>query len=208
MSKFGVYVTDIPKMFWSVYSEKPFQSCLKCKVPLVEANTFVVQKRVVGDETVFEMAMCERCREQMANEFSEETRENLTNHMNEQLLNSAEKLAAEADDDGHIVVAEITDDEVGQKMMNDSIDHCMMCEKARSECHRYSLMSLCSDDQLIAQVTPIVRTPMMMCEDCEGSMSDLVSQKTRDQWNDFVEEHFDGPPGVSLDSPSSYPIGF
>ena len=83
MSKFGVYVTDIPKMFWSVYSEKPFQSCLKCKVPLVEANTFVVQKRVVGDETVFEMAMCERCREQMANEFSEETRENLTNHMNE-----------------------------------------------------------------------------------------------------------------------------
>lgn len=208
MSNFGIYVTSIPKMFWSVYSEKPFQSCLKCKVPLIEANSFVIQKRVVGKETVFEMAMCERCRESMTAEFSEETRKNLTRHMNEQLQEAAEKLAAEANENGEIVVAQIDDDEVGQKMMNDSLDHCMMCEKARSECHRYSLLSLCSDDMLIAQVTPVVRTPMMMCEDCEGSMSGLISKKTRDQWNHFVEEHFDGPPGVSLDSPSSYPIGF
>lgn len=208
MSNFGIYVTNIPKMFWSVYSEKPFRSCLKCKVPLIEANSFVIQKRVVGEETVFEMAMCERCREAMTAEFSEETRQNLTNHMNEQLQEAAEKLAAEANEDGEIVVVQIDDDEVGQKMMNDSIDHCMMCEKSRFECHRYSLLSLCSDDKLIAQVTPVVRTPMMMCEDCEGSMSDLISQKTRDQWNDFVAEHFDGPPGVSVDSPSSYPIGF
>lgn len=208
MSNFGIYITNIPKMFWSVYSEKPFQSCLKCKVPLVEANSFVIQKRVVGDETVFEMAMCERCREAMTAEFSEETRKNLTKHMNEQLQEAAEKLAAEANENGEIVVAEIDDDEIGQKMMNDSIDHCMMCEKSRAECHRYSLLSLCTDDQLIAQVTPVVRTPMMMCEDCEGSMSGLISQKTRDQWNDFVAEHFDGPPGVSIDSPSNYPIGF
>lgn len=211
MSNFGIYVTTIPKLFWSVYSDEPFRQCLKCKVPLVEANSYVIQKRVVGGETVFEMAMCERCREAMTAEFSEETRRNLTRHMNEQLRKASEEMAKQTDEDGNaptFEISEINDEEEGQKLMNDSINHCLMCEKPRSESHRYSLLSLCSDDMLIAQVTPVVRTPMMMCEDCEGSMSDLISQKTRDQWDRFVEEHFDGPPGVSLDSPSSYPVGF
>jgi hypothetical protein len=48
----------------------------------------------------------------------------------------------------------------------------------------------------------------MICDKCEQSMAGLVSKKTRDAWDRFIEEHFDGPPGVESDLPSSYPVAF
>ena len=46
----------------------------------------------------------------------------------------------------------------------------------------------------------------MMCEDCNSALSEQISKQTRDSWDRFVEDHFNGPPGIELDSPSQHPV--
>lgn len=208
MSAFGIYFGPIPQIFWSAYSGQPFFECIQCAVPLIESNTFVIQKRFVGGEAIFEMAMCERCREKMVAEYSEETRRNISAYIREQF----EKLNADrADDDSNTPVLEvrqIEDPEEGEALLEECIEFCVVCGTRRADCHRYSLTGLCRDDEIVAQSTPIGRTPLMVCEKCESGMADLVSQQTRDSWDRFVQEHFDGPPGVEMDSPTTYPVAF
>lgn len=208
MSVFGIFFGAIPKAFWSEYSGKPFFNCIDCSVPLLESNTFVIQKRFVGGEAIFEMAMCERCREKMVSEYSEETKKNIAAYIREQF----EKLNAENSDNADapnlLEMRQIEDPEEGQALLEQCIEFCVICGANRADCHRYSLTGLCRDDEIIAQVTPLGRTPLMVCEKCELGMADLISQKTRDSWDRFIEKHFDGPPGVESDSPTTYPIAF
>lgn len=214
MSIFGIFFGSIPKPFWSEYSGKPFIKCIDCSVPLPECNTYAIQKRFVAGEAIFEMAMCERCREKMAAEFSEETRQNIANYIREQFqkldaANSDE--TADTDDPislATIEVRQIEEAEEGQKLLEQCMDFCVMCGAKRAECHRYSLMGLCRDDEIVVQVTPFGRTPLMICEKCESGTSELVSKQTRDSWDRFMEKHFDGPPGIESDSPTTYPVAF
>ena len=208
MSFFGIFFAPVPKLFWSEYSGEPFFKCVDCEVPLIESNVYVIQKRYVAGEAVFEMAMCERCRDKLTQEYSEETRANISAYMKQQFQKSA---AAGLDDVAGtqvIEVREIEEPEDGEALLQRCIEHCLVCGTERSKCHRYSLAGLCRDNEIVAQVTPISQTPLMVCEKCELGMADLVSQQTRDSWDRFVEENFDCPPGVEVDSPSSYPMAF
>ena len=203
-----VWFTPVPTLFWSEYSGKPFLKCISCQVPLMESDLYVVQKRIVRDEAVLEMAMCNRCREQQSAEMSEETRRNTTEDMARYFQKQAEDQIPDSDGPQIIEVAQIEDPEQGEAMMKHCTDHCLICRTARSECYRYSLIGVCRDENLVVQVTPISQAPFMVCEKCELGMADLVSQETRDSWDRFIEDHFDGPPGVEVDSPSSYPLAF
>ncbi|MEQ9411884.1 MAG: hypothetical protein RIK87_29485 [Fuerstiella sp.] len=208
MAVFGIFFAPIPELFWSEYSGKPFVRCVDCEVPLAETNVYVIQKRFVAGEAVFEMAMCEHCRDKMTMEYSEETKRNITAYMSTQFRKRATEGLADAEGPQVIEVREIEETEDGQALLKECVDHCLICGTERLKCHRYSLAGLCRDNEIVAQITPVSRTPLMVCETCELGMSDLVSQKTRDSWDRFVEEHFDGPPGVEVDSPAGYPLAF
>lgn len=208
MPFFGIFFTPVPKLFWSEYTGQPFVHCINCEVPLIESAVYVIQKRFVAGETVFEMAMCERCREQMVVEYSEETRKNITEYMASQFQERAMEAVDPSQQTQVFEVRAIEDEEEGQELLQQCTDFCLICGTERSACHRYSLAGLCRDNEIVAQVTPISRTPLMVCEKCETGMADLISQQTRDSWERFVEEHFDGPPGIELDSPAGYPMAF
>jgi len=209
MASFGLFFGPIPEIFWSAYSGEPFVRCIDCEVPLIESNLYIIQKRFVAGEAIFEMAMCERCRDKMIQEYSEETRRNITAFIREQFKKPlAPDNAAPAEDVTVVEFQEINDPEDGTAMLDQCIEFCMLCGIRREDCHRYSLTGLCRADEIIAQITPISRTPLMVCEKCELGMADLVSQQTRDSWDRFIQKHFDGPPGVETDSPSSYPMAF
>ncbi|MDG1897962.1 MAG: hypothetical protein P8J37_23925 [Fuerstiella sp.] len=208
MSSFGIFFAPVPELFWSEYTGAPFFKCVDCEVPLIESNVYVIQKRYVAGEAVFEMAMCERCRDKLTQEYSEETRGNITAYMKEQFQKSAVAGLDDVEGPQVIEVREIENAEDGDAMLQQCIEHCLVCGTERSKCHRYSLAGLCRDNEIVAQVTPISQTPLMVCEKCELGMADLVSQQTRDSWDRFVEENFDCPPGVEVDSPSHYPMAF
>ena len=208
MSFFGIYFAPVPEAFWSEYSGKPFVKCIDCEVPLAESNVYIVQKKFVAGEAVFEMAMCERCRNFMTQEYSEETRQNIVEHMGQQFRKKTEQALEESGDPQIIEVRQIENEGEGQAILRECMDYCLICGTEREKCHRYSLAGLCRDSEIVAQVTPIGRTPLMICDECEQGMADLISKKTRDAWDRFVDEHFDGPPGIESDLPSSYPVAF
>ena len=208
MTPFGIFFAPLPQIFWSDYLESPFVKCIDCEVPLPEVNLYVVQKRFVAKETVFEMAMCGGCREAMMAEYSDETRENITRFMMEHFRKNARKDLPESDEPFVMEIQEVEDPEEGNSLLNECLNYCVICGAERSTCHRYSLAGLCRDNEVVAQRTPISQTPMMVCDKCEMGMSSLISKKTRDSWDRFIAEHFDGPPGVEVDSPDSYPITF
>ena len=193
----GVFFAPIPKLFWSAYRDAPFVKCIDCEQPLLESSVFVVNKRFVAGETVFEMAMCNRCREQFTLQYSEETRTNIAAFFSAHFAKNAAALNS-------------SDDETlaGEQLLDHCMNHCGICGIARSSCHRYSIAGLCREHDIIAQLSAMGQTPLMVCEKCELEMSKLVSKQTRESWDRFVDEHFDGPPGVELDAPTAYPVAF
>ena len=189
-----VFFSPIPKLLWSEYLDAPFVKCIDCEQPLLETNLFVVNKRFVAGESVFEMAMCNRCREAFASEYSQETKAAIAEFFRDIFVSNRDASAEE--------------ELAGEELLNHCLNRCCACGTNREECHRYSIAGLCRENDIIAQISNFGQTPLMICSKCEAGMEGLVSKKTRDCWDRFVDEHFDGPPGVEIDSPSSYPVTF
>lgn len=219
----------IPPLFHSAYLEGPFQQCIDCETPLLtEEQVYSVHKAYVRHEAVFEMAMCIDCMMKMRQQCSQETALRMQQFIEERLsqhphfapppsnepdqsaslpptfseLNEAGSLPPLPADELHFV------DDGPLFTWEEALRACHLCGKLRQECHRYEITGILVEDQLIVQ--PPSRhgfpTPIMICDDCNGQLSELVSKKTRDMWDRFVESHFDGPPGIELDSPTFRPV--
>lgn len=178
---------DIPKLFWSEETENPFRSCIDCGDELLLGELdYTVQKVIVRDEAVFEYAMCRGCAEKLRAELSFETQ-----------IAFHEFLFSNADLSNRIGFLREPD----EFEVEDWIAGCLVCHKPRTECYRYSLCGLLLGARIV-----LGEFPAMICDDCEKQMGELTSQETRDRWDRFIQENFDGPPGVEADSPTGQPI--
>lgn len=186
-----VWFTPVPKLFWSEYSDAPFARCVDCDCELGASDFYLIQKCYVGTEPVFEFAICSACRARVSARCSAETNRAVQAFLM-QFLSRRERSFEDLDD---------VDDALAR-----CLDECIVCSRARSSCHRYNIGGLFHLSDLVVQLTPQAQSPLMICQDCETSMSELVSQQTRDTWDRFVEENFDGPPGVDIDLPTGTPV--
>jgi hypothetical protein len=82
-----------------------------------------------------------------------------------------------------------------------AMSSCGLCGKPRTDCHRYSLGTACFGGCLVTAAPDAdnLGSPFLICEDCELNLNECLSQQTRDSWNRFVEDNFDGPPALSVD---------
>ncbi len=194
---------DIPPDFYSEYSGQPFDTCVDCGTDLLDGETpYLILKHVVARETVFEMAICLPCATILQQEYSEESKQAIQGWISEH-LNS--KPTEPHKEDHHPKVIKMTDGDVlwGEALAEPQLDleHCQLCRKPRSQAHRYVIEAVCVGNSLILTKEPsrMLSLPLLVCETCTEDVSDLISEKTRDQWNRFVEDHFDGPPGIEAD---------
>jgi len=69
-------------------------------------------------------------------------------------------------------------------------DECAMCERAEeaTQIAEYSLVGICLGEEIVDS--------NKICGLCMEEMNELVSEKTREGWDRFVEENF---PGVPVD---------
>jgi|TARA_B110000908_G_scaffold42663_2_gene51922 uncharacterized protein YlaI len=132
----------------------------------------IVNQSYVGDECVFEFAMCFECREQMNEKLSEKSRVAMFDfmHDNTDMELREEKLGNDSDTDDYIA-------------------NCLTCGKSREATQSYTLGAMFSSDHLIKGPFP-----MLICDDCEGKIGETISDETRDVWDKFIGEHFPGPP--------------
>jgi len=191
MSESRPWRLPVPELFWSEYHNAPFEHCVDCECRLDDAELYLIQRSFVGTEPVFEFAICRQCHESMSDQCSKETGQAVMQFMQKCLLKRA---------------AEIQELTTATEAFHKCVDECVSCSKPRNECHRYGIGGLCVADQLIIEVSFLARSPVMICHNCEMSISNLVSKKTRETWNRFVEDNFDGPPGVGLDLPTGAPM--
>ena len=185
----------IPPDFQSVYLSGPFRECIDCEAELLEAgDVYAVIKAFVGRETVFEMALCARCSARLAESYSAQSKAAFESAIREWRTHPAEPVGSRPEDDG-ITLGRI-----------EQLERCSACDRPRAACRRYSIVGTFLGRALVSPTRTPFRLPLLICDECNGQMTANISRQTRDAWDRFVEEHFDGPPGIELDSPRIDPI--
>lgn len=186
---------EIPLDFQSVYLSGPFRQCIDCEAELLEAgDVYAVIKAFVGRETVFEMALCVRCSARLAESYSAQSKAAFESAIREWRTHPAESVGSPPEDDG-ITLGRI-----------EQLDRCSACDRPRAACRRYSIVGTFLGRALVSPTRTPFRLPLLICDECNGQMTANISRQTRDAWDRFVEQHFDGPPGIELDSPRLDPI--
>ncbi|WP_417851041.1 hypothetical protein [Thalassoglobus sp.] len=199
---------DIPRIFYSEYTELPFAKCIDCECDLFESETvYTVVKHIVGKETVFEMAICMSCAMKMREQYSEETSRNIQAYIETKLR---EKLLAriQALEESDQEESELEEEE--EFTVEDGLAACSFCGADRASTHRYEMVGLFQENELLLDSGQGISfsSPMMLCQECNSEVGKLISKQTRDTWDRFIEEHFDGPPGIEIDGPKVEPLLF
>ena len=201
----------LPKLFESEYTGRPFGRCIDCDADLlgeredsdVPKNTkshqdtvfdvlppeqmyYQVQKIIVGNEAVFEYAMCRDCVKKLQVEFSNQTQTAMIRFVAENVDFSQLK-------------ARVSNAE--KHSVDDWLSACLICNRPRVECHRYTLAGFCVGIRLVVGPGPVI-----ICDNCEHRYGELISDETLRRWDRFVEDHFDSPPWVEADMPNSMPV--
>lgn len=133
---------------------------------------YIINQSYVGDECVFEFAMCMDCREKMNEQLSEQSRVAMFDF----IYDRADMESREAI--------------LGNDSETDSyIETCITCSKARAQSKSYTLGAMFAGNHLIKGPFP-----MLICGDCEAKMAETISDETRNFWDNFITEHFPGPP--------------
>lgn len=197
----SIFLLPIPDIFWSEYLSGPFTECIDCSCSLDQVPAFIIQKKLVAGEAVFEMAMCGTCRQALASKYSEETKTNINRRMEDQFERNM-KADASVDNDRQATTWS------GSELLQSCLDHCLFCNASRKQTRRYSLAGLFIQSSIVVQRNRYGQSPVMVCDDCERELGTLISKQTRDNWDRFIGEHFDGPPGVENDSPADHPMYF
>ena len=176
-------VPDTPDPYSEFHSHEtgaPFQHCIACGLPLDDPELpFLVAKSFRGSECIFEYAICDHCRANMAREFSRESRRRLDEFFRQQVNLERRSMLLALGPDPTPWTA-----------------RCAACATPRADMPSYSIGAVFLGHNMLFDPYPLC-----LCGPCEDNIQNLISRKTRDIWDEFVETHFDGPPAHLLDLP-------
>jgi len=158
--------------FHSYETDQAFTECCDCGCHLHDAEMYIINQSFVGDECVFELAMCLPCRERMNEQLSEDSRVAMFDfmHDNADMEARIEKLSHDS-------------------KTEDYIQSCVTCDKPRAEAKSFTLGAMFSADHLLKGPFPL-----LICDDCEAKIAATISDETRKFWDNYITEHFPGPP--------------
>ncbi len=151
-----------------------FSHCVSCRVPLLEiAAPWLVNKDYLGDECVLEYAVCQPCRDHVADAISEESK-------------AAVRHFLEAEINWNARVADfMTSHDPAERF-----SHCIACRTSRELMEGFAISALFdSGGKLVTG--PL---PLLLCRACVGRMTAGLSEQSRGLWKRFLEDHFAGPP--------------
>jgi len=176
-------MAQIPKEFHSLETGTAFEHCCDCGCELLNSTEmYMVQKCFANHECVMEFALCHKCKEILDGRISSDSKEALYDF----LFDNTD-------------IAEKEEQQSPIESMQ-QIEECLTCSKQKKDCESFTYSGLFIGTHLIPG--PL---PMMICEDCQGVMSENMSDHTRDVKNKFYAENFPGPPS-EVDLPNSKPV--
>lgn len=151
-----------------------FSHCVRCKLPLLEIDApYLITKEYRRGECVMEYALCQCCRDELAERFS-----------------PASKLAVR-----HFLETEIDWDARVKEFMLDAslrcrIEACIACRTPRDQIEGFVLSALFdAGGELVTGPLPLI-----LCSACTQRLMNLLTPDTLAVWRNFIDTHFAGPP--------------
>lgn len=150
-----------------------FTHCMCCRFPLLEiAMPWLVNKEYHREECVLEYAICQGCRDQMTDRFSEESKEA-----------ARQFLEHEIDWEERVKEFMLAHNEV------ERFDACIACCTPRGAMEGFGISAIFDSGGKIV-TGPL---PLLICRSCIDRMSERLSATSREVWRDFLGEYFTGP---------------
>ena len=164
----------LPVVFHSFTEEGPFTKCTLCEEALLEdGNPYLIHKAFHRGEVIFEYAMCLPCRAKMQGELSTESLEHINQHMDQFHIE---------DRNGQLL------EEYGTEVAP-WISHCLISGKPIEGEDEYHYYAFCDGPDLVFN-----GLPMALAGGVDEELNELLSQKTRERLDGFVDEQFGLPP--------------
>ena len=182
-NEMGERYIDIPKVFRSSETNKPFDTCMVCNKYLLDDGTqYMIEKSVrqhsaVGvSEIIFEYALCLPCAAKFHEAISIETKNRITAYFSNP-ANITPRPGQLADHDEDI---------------QPWINRCIVKGTLISESAEYQLIGQCRGGRLLLSEMPIALSFEAMDE-----ISSLMSAESLGEIDDFIGNYFTGPPEVA-----------
>ena len=182
----------VPPLLHSTETGTPFKQCIECSTELLGSwIPYAIEKIVRQGEVVFEYAICAPCMGVIAQEYSEESIENIREYLaGTPLEESAEidrllKAFGQMTEDGFTQPSSLEEEEP---------DRCQRCGQTDSGfSEERTVAGLMIGGRLATGISAL-------CGTCTEGIEEVLSQKTRDVQGDFIERNFPGVP-AGLDLP-------
>lgn len=169
----------VPSEFHSFELDGVFENCCMCDTYLLEDGVqYIIEKAFSNKETVFEYAMCFKCREKFNEELSSQSLKLIEHYFDERIDFAARR----------------------QKLMQlPGVDHqawvntCLLSGKTIQPESEYQIYAQCDGPDLLFTYMPYA----ISGEEIE-SLSKSISKETRERLDDFIDDVL-GVPGAHLD---------
>lgn len=167
----------VPREFYSFETGGPFQHCLACQKDLTGDGTlYFVEKAFQKQEVLFEYAICLNCREEMQKEISEESQERVNRYFIKE-----------------VDLVERRKTLLDRHRLNHQpwIDRCVLTGKSRESAKQHQILTLCDGPDMLFSYMPY-----MLSGEAMQILNRLLSKKTKDRLDDFVNDFLGLPPEV------------
>jgi hypothetical protein len=173
---------SIPEDFYSFETGQPFESCLVCKADLLAGDVdYFVEKAIRNyhehdiKDVVYEYAICWHCAHDMNGQMSKESMENIQQYFSHQDL----------------FMKKIQEYNTKEFPESQSLipDRCVITGEEVGKLDEYMIYGHFRGDKMVTSTMPYLLSGNVM-----DDVSDLLSNETIDQLDDFMGEYFGGPP--------------
>lgn len=175
---------DIPKDFYSFETNTPFDRCIECDKYLLDDDTeYIIEKAVknyegyAATDTVFDYAICMNCAERMRKEISKESWESMMNYFQNNM-------------------DVMTRLEMQERSPEENLKVCMIKRTDVNDCREYQIYAHCKGHKLNME-----NPPYMISGEVMEELLPLLSDKTIDEMNGFMNKHFSPDPSLMEPTP-------
>jgi len=164
----------IPSLFFNTVKDLPFSNCSKCnRFLLDESVEYMIEKVLVPNDVLYEFAICSKCIISLQQEISKESLHNMQQFSEKELNNSIQTI-------NHLVNEDYN-----------TIKKKLSIQTPKLSYENCNIMAFFKGTNLM-EGYPAVCVSTQALE----NMQEILSKKTKDSFDDFMDFIGDVPPGL------------
>ena len=172
---------EIPKIFYSYQTQKPFCDCLVCNCYLLDDQTYVIEKAYkkhpgyTAQDVIFDYAICLACALKMRQEFSTDSLAKINAYFSE-----------------HVITNPLPHQK-GPVDIDQCLAQCAVKKTPIREINNYQIYGHFHGNRLIKSLSPY-----LISQSAIEEIIPLISNETQDVLNDFYNRHLNPDPEMLL----------